>query len=97
LKIGELEELRVWKHELKAKHPIFFLLCLENFGFGFGGHHRQLSTECSSLFFLFVLLLLRVGGCHHQVSVESPAPSFSFFFFVFCCLWVQVGSIINFH
>jgi hypothetical protein len=72
----ELEEWRVWKHELKGKHPIFFFF----FFFGFGGCHHQFSTEANSFFFLFFWLLLGVGGHHHQVSAKSQAPSFSFFF-----------------
>jgi hypothetical protein len=31
---------------------------------------------------------------HRQILAESQTPSFSFFS-VFCCLWVEVGSIMN--
>jgi hypothetical protein len=83
----ELEEWRAWSlrsrkfESMSLKVNTLFIFYYLFFGFGFGGHHRQLLTKVSSPFFLFLLLLLGMGGCHCQVSAESQTPCFSFFFF----------------
>jgi hypothetical protein len=50
-------------------------------------------------FFLFVLLLLGLGGRHHQVLIESQAPFFFFFFslcFIACgCKWASSSTFIK--
>ncbi len=81
----KLEEQRVWKHELKGKHPILFVLFLFCFGFGFGGCHCQLLTKVSSPFFSFCFVVF--GS--KWVPSPTQAPSFSFFFL---CVLLLVGA-----
>jgi membrane-associated HD superfamily phosphohydrolase len=87
----ELEEQRVWKHKLKSKHLMFFLILIFCFSFGFGGHHCQLLREVSSLFFLFVLLIMGMGGLitksWHKVKLLV------FFSFSFCFVFLGVGGL----
>ncbi len=85
----ELEEWKVWKHDLKGKHPIFIfifsvlvLVCtITNFW-----------QKLAPSFFNFVLLLLGAGGRHHEVLIESQVPLFLFFSlcFVACGLHHQL-------
>ncbi len=86
----ELEEQRVWKHELRGTHPFlfsFFFFFGFGFGFSFGGHHRQLSTKANSLF---------LGGFVASRSGWAPSPNFnikssSLIFFLFFLCFVACG------
>jgi hypothetical protein len=84
----ELEEQKVWKHELKGEHPIFFFL----FWFWVWWVPMLIFNRGQLPPPLF-LLFFKAGGCHYRVSAKSQAPSFSFFFI---CVLLLLG-VGGFH
>ncbi len=90
----ELEERRVWKHEFKGKHPIFFFLFLFYFGFGFGGRHCQFWKRPAPFFFFFFCCLWEQVGAITKFWQNVKLLFFPPPCFVACgCMWAPSSTL----
>ncbi len=83
------------KVHLSFSFSFFYVLLLV----GASGLHHQLSVEGESKVPFFFPFCFVASTCRWAPSLtfNIGSPSFfSFFFFLFCCVWVQVGAIAKF-